>query len=53
MVVATIHKGHLLQKGYPLGLLCKIVDAYRPDVVSWRSVPRPSKLDITRTGPSR
>jgi len=33
MVVATIHKGHLLQKGYPLGLLCKIVDAYRPDVV--------------------
>jgi hypothetical protein len=33
MVVATIHKGHLLQERYPLGVLCQIISTYRPDLV--------------------
>jgi hypothetical protein len=33
MVVATIHKGHLLQAGYPLTVLRRLVEAYRPDLI--------------------
>jgi hypothetical protein len=33
MVVATIHKAHLVQPGYPLAMLGQILDRYRPDLV--------------------
>lgn len=51
MVVATIHKGHLLQEGYPLGLLCKIVDAYRPDIVLLEIRPEAFEAGHYEDGP--
>jgi hypothetical protein len=33
MVVATIHKAHLVQPGYPLGVLGQILERYQPDLV--------------------
>lgn len=51
MVVATIHKGHLMQARYPLGLLCRIVDAYRPDLVMVEVRPEPFALGHYEDGP--
>jgi hypothetical protein len=33
LVVATIHKGHLVQPGYPLATLDAVLEAARPDLV--------------------
>src|SRR5262245_32830576 len=51
MVVATIHKGHLLQKRYPLALLCQIIDAYRPDLVMVEIRPEPFRAGHYEDGP--
>jgi hypothetical protein len=51
MVVATIHKGHLLQAGYPLTVLRRLVEAYRPDLILVEIRPAPFAAGHYEDGP--
>jgi hypothetical protein len=51
MVVATIHKGHLVQAGYPLAHLRHIVEVFRPDLVLVEIRPEPFARGNFEDGP--
>jgi hypothetical protein len=47
----TIHKGHLLQRGYPLTHLGHILDRFHPDLVLVEIRPQPFSLAHFEDGP--
>jgi hypothetical protein len=51
MVVGTIHKGHLLQAGYPLSQLERAIDVYGPDLILVEIRPEPFALGHLEDGP--
>ncbi len=51
MIVGTIHGRHLVEPAYPLGLLCRLVRAYRPDLVLVEIRPEPFGRGHYEDGP--